>query len=201
MESHPVEIGRICRLQIQTSSLKQGSGRDTYYDPSAIVAVDAITVTRDGAVALIDGTERIDVHNNLHPDSKQRNGINPLSIGFTAHYAKMRARFGGHLVNGIAGENLLVETDGGFDLADVSDGFQIERASAPSIMFAAVSVAHPCVEFSRFALDDPAADPRIVSEVLRFLDGGVRGFYASVESSEPVTIQVGDRVLRFGARR
>jgi hypothetical protein len=197
MPNERVEIGRIARLQIQTDSLKRGSGRDKHYDPAAIAPVDALTITRDGATALVDGVERVDVHNNRHPQSKQRDGINPLSIGFTKHYARMRERFGSRLSDGIAGENMLVEAARGFNLADVAAGFVIQGEDGRSIELTAVSVAHPCVEFSRFALDDPVADSHVVSDVLRFLDAGVRGFYVRWDANDAAVIRTGDRVYRI----
>jgi hypothetical protein len=148
---------------------------------------------------MVDDVEMIDVHNNRHEHSKQRDGINPLSFGFTTHYAMMRARFGDHLSDGIAGENILVAADASFALADVSEGFVVRADDGREIRFDNISVAHPCVEFSRFALGDPAAEPRVVSEALRVLDGGMRGFYASAMTDACVAIKVGDRVFRLDA--
>jgi len=197
MRSGLVEIGNVARLQIQTSSLKCGAGRARYYDPVAIASVDAISVTRDGATARIDDVERLDVHHNRHPDSKQRDGINPLSFGFRSHYAMMRARFGAHLTDGIAGENILVDTAHDVELSDVISGFVVMTSAGQEIAFSTVSVAHPCVEFSRFALHEPMADANVVSEALRYLDHGLRGYYASAATNEPGHIHVGDRVFRI----
>jgi hypothetical protein len=35
---------------------------------------------------------------------------NTISIGFTSHYAQMRARFGEHMQDGIAGENINIDS-------------------------------------------------------------------------------------------
>jgi hypothetical protein len=189
-----IELGRICRLQVQTSSLKAGPPKGRYYDPSPLRQVDQLELTTDGAVTTIDGERIVDVHNASHPETKNRHGINPLSIGFTSHYDRMRERFDLHLVNGIAGENMLVEASSpvGFDQA--RGGFVIEGDDGRRIELGSVSIAHPCVEFSRFALDDRAAAPLVVSGALGFLDNGVRGFYVSVAASEPLRVEVGDRV-------
>ena len=190
-----IELGRICRLQVQTSSLKAGPPKGRYYDPAPLRQVDQLELTTDGAVTIIDSERIIDVHNATHPATKNRDGINPISIGFTSHYDRMRDRFDQHLVNGIAGENILVEANDplGFDRA--RGGFVIEGEDGRRIELGSVSIAHPCVEFSRFALNDRAAAPLVVSGALGFLDNGVRGFYVSVASSAPLRVEVGDRVF------
>jgi hypothetical protein len=190
-----IELGRIVRLQVQTSSLKAGPPKGRYYDPAPIRDVDWLELTTDGAVTIIDGERVVDVHNAVHPATKNRDGINPLSIGFTSHYDRMRQRFDDHLVNGIAGENILVETSQSVEFNQAQGGFVIEGEDGRRIDLGTVSIAHPCVEFSRFALNDRAAAPLIVSGALGFLDNGLRGFYASVTSSEPLRVQPGDRVF------
>jgi hypothetical protein len=59
-----------------------------------------------------------------------------------------------------------------------------------------VIVAAPCVEFSRYALQFPdgARPDASVTEALRFLDAGLRGFYATYEG-EPTVVELGARVL------
>lgn len=189
-----VEIGRVVRLQIQRNSLKAGERPAQYYDPAPIQPVESFLVTANGVTIDDPDGEVLDVHHALHPQTKNRTLTNSVSIGFTSHYARMRARFGLHLHNGIAGENILVETSRDFDLAGVEHGFVIEGTDGRRVPLGMVSIAHPCVEFSRFALDDRQADPRVVSDVLRFLDNGVRGFYALVDSETPLRVEVGDRV-------
>src|SRR5437867_10710652 len=97
-------IGTIVRLQIQRSSLKLGERPRRWFDPSPLLEVPALEVSPDGVVGLLhDGTRIVDVHNREHPQSKHGSG-NGISVGFTSHYAQMRARLGERLVNGIAGE-------------------------------------------------------------------------------------------------
>lgn len=189
-----VEIGRIVRLQVQQSSLKAGEVRARYYDPTPIVSVPSFEATAEGVT--IDGPigPILDVHHAHHPMTKNRTLTNSISIGFMSHYKRMRERFDAHLTDGIAGENILVETDRAFDLADVEHGFVIEGADGRRVSLVSISVAHPCVEFSRFALADGQAAPFVVSEALKFLDNGLRGFYALVDSETPSRVEVGDRV-------
>jgi hypothetical protein len=71
----------------------------------------------------------------------------------------------------------------------------IETLDGGVIELSALSVAHPCVEFSRFAMGDLAAPAIDVSDTLRFLDDGVRGFYARVDSVRPLRAKVGNRVF------
>jgi hypothetical protein len=103
--------------------------------------------------------------------------------------------FGDHLVPGIAGENILVDFEGRLTLDEVETGLAIDSADGSRVELGTVSVAHPCVEFSRFALDDLDASPQAVSRTLKFLDGGTRGFYGVVTSGLPATIRAGDRLL------
>jgi hypothetical protein len=188
------EIGRVVRVQVQLSSLKVGEAKARRYDPSPLREVGWLDLNREGVTATVNGETVVDVHNAIHPNSKNHSGINDVSIGFTSHYDRMRERFDAHLVNGIAGENVLVETDKSVTLDEVSAGILIVDDDGRRIEMTQVSVAHPCVEFSRFALDDLSAPPMQVSDALRFLEDGLRGYYASLESDQPVQIKPGDRV-------
>lgn len=188
-------IGRIIHLQIQTSSLKVDGEPRRYYTPEPIRRVEALDVSEGRIVGLVNGGETVDVHSAAHPDSRNRGNGNMLSVVFTGHYEILRERYGEHMLRGIAGENMLVEYDRRLELSDVERGLVIERQDGPRIEFDTVSVAHPCVEFSRFALDDLDAPPKQVSETLKFLDGGTRGFYMVVTSPLPARIEVGDMLL------
>jgi hypothetical protein len=189
-------LGRIVRLQVQESSLKMGEAPRRWYDPSPIMEVPDLRLTADGVVAVPEGDEVIvDVHNRLHPASKNR-GKNGVSIGFVSHYDAMRERFGGHMVDGIAGENILVEIDRMVDHAEIAKGLEIRLAGGERIELADVIVAAPCVEFARFALQFPreARPDRTVTEAVKFLDDGMRGFYARYEGPA-VMLSVGDELL------
>jgi hypothetical protein len=188
------ELGRIVGLQIQRSSLKVGPRGDRYFDPAPLLRVEALYITQHGATADPDGAQP-DVHNELHPASKNAGGKNDISIGFTSHYATMRARFGERVRDGIAGENILVACERSLALHDLAGGVLIVGDDGRRVELGQTLVAHPCVEFSRFALDDPRAPAALVSETLKFLDGGVRGFYVNVEGSQPARLAIGDRVF------
>jgi hypothetical protein len=57
-------------------------------------------------------------------------------------------------------------------------------------------VAAPCVEFARYALKFPegARPDASVTEALRFLGAGMRGFYTTY-TGEPAVVEVGARVF------
>lgn len=190
-------IGVIIRLQVQESSLKVGQAPVRRYDPSPLHEVTALSLTPAGVVAPGEnGAQIVDVHHLEHPASKQRLGINALSIGFTSHYAAMRDRFGAHLSDGIAGENILVETERMLRAEDLVGSVVIETQGGASVPLQRIVVAAPCVEFSRYALrfpDDHRPDAT-VTEALQFLHQGVRGYYAAYDGN-PVLIRVGDRLL------
>jgi hypothetical protein len=182
-------IGRVARLQVQRSSLKVGPREARAYDPGPIMPVPAMRVGPDGAFGLVEGSEPfVDVHNRQHPASKNRDA-NGLSVGFTSHYLAMRARFGAHLVDGIAGENVLVETERDYRADDLAGTLLIGQARLGQIQS-----AEPCEPFSRFALAgrlEGPTDPRLV-EALRFLRHGTRGYYATCPVD--AVVRVGDLV-------
>ncbi|CAN5640352.1 hypothetical protein BH24CHL1_BH24CHL1_17130 [soil metagenome] len=193
--AHLQPIGRITQLQIQTSSLKVEGEPRRYYTPEPIRGVEALTISEGRITGLVDGRETVDVHSAAHPESRNRGNGNMLSVVFTGHYEILRERYGEHMLQGIAGENILVEYDRRLELSDVENGLVIKGQDGRRIAFDTVSVAHPCVEFSRFALDDLNAPAKQVSETLKFLDNGTRGFYAVVTSSLPARIEAGDTLL------
>ena len=189
------ELGQIVHLQIQQSSLKIDGEPRRYYSPDPIRQVETLHIANGSITGIVDGKETLDVHCAVHPQSRNRGNGNMLSVVFSGHYRIMQKEFGDHLVPGIAGENIRVDFDGRLNLEDVDRGLAIETADGSRIELGTVSVAHPCVEFSRFALDDLDASPQAVSRTLKFLDGGTRGFYGVVTSKLPATINVGDRLL------
>lgn len=191
------EIGPIVLLQVQQSSLKVGEAPRKRYDPAAIVVVPALRLTPAGAVGETgDGAPIVDVHNADHPHSKQRAGLNGLSVGFTGHYAAMRERFGDRLTDGIAGENLIVASDRQWSEDELAPGLVVVTAAGEEVPLVRVIVAAPCVEFTRWAMQFPAdARPdRTVTEGVQFLDQGMRGFYLAYDGA-PVTIAPGDRLF------
>lgn len=190
-------IGRVVRLQIQRSSLKVGPPKGRRYDPSPILSVERLILTPDGAEAECGGERLVDVHNARHPDTKNR-GINDLSVGFTGNYRRIRAEFGAHVEDGIAGESILVECEMAPGLDGLQHGIEIETTQGGFVTLGEASVAHPCVEFSRFCLGQRGGEPAAIKRALQFLDDGVRGFYLSLPPRAPVEIAVG-AVVRWPA--
>jgi hypothetical protein len=182
----PVElIGTVVRLQVQRSRLKPGPRGARRYDPTPLRAVAALDVTPRGVVG--DGI--VDVHHADHPDSRFR-GDNGLSVMTLGGYAALRERYGEHLVDGVAGESLLLDTTRSADLTgplvlDTGDGL-LELTG---------QVAEPCVEFTRFVLRRPVGDagPE-VRAALGALGGGARGYYLATAGTARVT--AGARLLR-----
>jgi hypothetical protein len=190
-------IGPIVRLQVQVVSLKVGKLRWRHYDPAGLRSVPVLEVNDGGVQGWTANDEPLaDVHHRDHPDSKNVGGENGISIGFTSHYTAMRDRFGDHLTDGIAGENILVATDTLLTPADFAAGAVIATIDGREIRLEGTRRAAPCVEFSRFALKFPEGERpnETVTEALRFLDDGMRGFYASYHSPAE-RIALGDRVF------
>ena len=195
-------IGKIVRLQIQSESLKrplaprpgEGHTPERYYDPSPIVPASRLWVTDSVAAVPLDGHYVLDVHAAAHPDTRNRGNGNMLSIGLSAHYENMRFQFGDHLIDGIAGENILVESGDKLTVDDFRGDVSIELQTGGCVRFDHVTIAAPCVEFSRFCLNDRFADPLPTSQALRFLDNGTRGFYGYMSSGLPAMIQIGDHL-------
>lgn len=142
-----------------------------------------------------EGVRVDDVHHRDHPHTKYR-GENGISVGFTAHYAAMRARFGEHLVDGIAGENILVTSSRMIGLGDLSRGLLICRGGALVARLHAMVVAEPCLPFSRFALGgvDDGRSESLTKAALIFLREGRRGYYASY-LGYPAIVHEGDEIL------
>jgi hypothetical protein len=175
-------IGSVVRLQVQRSRLKPGPARTRVYDPSPLLEVSALDVGPRGVVG--DGV--LDVHHADHPDSRNVKLRNGLSIMTVSRYRALRDTYGPHLVDGIAGESLLLDTEHLDDLSGelLLDELQVVSEPAP-----------PCVEFGRFVLGRGAGDvgPEVL-ETTKALDDGARGYYLQVSGT--ATIRAGSRLLR-----
>ena len=197
-------IGHIVSLQVQRSGLKlpspPGAANRRYYDPAALMQVARLKLTSEGVFGLVDqGDPIIDVHHQHHPTSKNVDSVNGMSVGFTSHYAGMRARFGPHLVDGIAGENVLVAADEQIEPDSLLDGLDVALRDGGQVHLERIIVAEPCIEFTRYALQLDPAQPGgdSCTEGLRFLRNGMRGFYVSY-AGEPVVLTAGDVVFAPG---
>ena len=188
-------LGKIVRLQIQRSRLKTGEKPNRVYDPSPILAVAELTLTPQGAVArALDGALLLDVHHADHPQTQNVKGVNALSVGFTSHYAAIRAQYGDHVTDGCAGENILIETERRVTLEEMAGGIAVQPVGADSLVWLRVNqVAAPCREFSGYVMSGPGSVA--LKEALQFLNDGMRGFYCALTEDMPVTIALGDQVL------
>ena len=189
-------LGTVVRLQVQRESLKVGERPHQQYDPSPIQPVERLIVDDGGVWGVGPDGERLgDVHHRDHPRSKLRGMENPISVGFTSHYQQMRERFGERLAEGVAGENILIDAETPVELRDMASGIVIESAAGP-VQLGGVSVAEPCAPFTRYCLgmDAEMRSNRSVTEGLRFLNGGMRGFYCSY-TGHPTEISLGARVF------
>ncbi len=192
------EIGRVKQVQIQRSSLKRGEKPNRIYDPAPLLVVDNVAINAHGVTGLMaDGGQIIDVHNAQHPNTKN-SGVNGVSVNFTGHYREMRNQYGAHLADGIAGENILIEADRKFSLADLGVRLAFENAHTGEVAYLDdLIVAAPCVEFSHYVnkanLESSPLSPDQLKATLQFLNDGIRGFYATPFST--ATIQAGDRVF------
>jgi hypothetical protein len=189
-------LGTVVRLQVQRSRLKLGERGARRYDPAPLREVEALEIGPRGVLGLVPGEEPvIDVHNADHPDTRNVKLANGLSLLPQPHYGLMRQRFGAHLHDGIAGENLLLATEGPLTEDDLGGSVVLETADGRVLELSDVMVAAPCVEFTRFALgrSDLAVDDDIL-QAMPALDDGVRGFYATARGTGRV--RRGCRLLR-----
>ena len=184
-------LGRIVRLQVQTRPLKSGQKPSRIYETAALMEVVELALSPNGAVGFTaSGEAFVDVHNTAHPATRNE-GHNPVSFGLTSHYSRMRDRFGPTMIDGCAGENILVETSRPLRMEDLGSRLALQSAENGELVeLTQVAVALPCVEFSRFALRRPHATAEELKPVLQFLDEGTRGFYVT-PAREGFTVRVG----------
>jgi hypothetical protein len=180
----------ITRLQVQLEPLKQGDKPRRWYDPSHIRTVDRLHLDDRGAIGDLNGDRLVDAHHLDHPRSRNHGRASGLSIGFTAHYRTMRELFGEHVTDGVAGENVLIDSDDHVTVDQLA-GASLRTRDGRTIAFDDVEVAEPCVEFSRFVLGVPPGEVGDgMREPLQQLRGGMRGFYVAL--AEPVELRIGD---------
>ncbi|MCP5101501.1 MAG: hypothetical protein GY943_38635 [Chloroflexi bacterium] len=196
------ELGRVMMVQLQPAGLIIESSKTPsgyLYDPSRLLKVDQLTINPLGIEATTGaGEHMLDIHHINHPD-KEYDDDDLVCIGFSSHYKAMRNRFGAHLVDGIAGENIIIE--GGKEIwpEDLRQQIFIENAKTGYRMrLEMVSHANPCAEFSQFALGSPYEKPTAneMKATLQFLGNGRRGFLFVMEKGqETATVQAGDKVF------
>ncbi len=184
----------IVRLQVQRAPVKVG-GRPRRYDPASVVTVPAVEVSEDGCVGLGEGPEErvLDVHHRGHPQTRDPNGQGGVTVMGTGDYLHLRAAYGPHLDDGAAGETILVDAPQGLAGRMPGDTFVVHTSTGP-LLFHRVSVADPCVEFTRFCLgEEPSMTVSdAVRQALVDLDDGARG-YRAVAAGRGV-LRVGDQL-------
>ncbi len=192
-------IGTIKFVQVQQESLKEQLPDGTRrYNHDPLLRLKRIKLTQNGVIGLTDThDEIIDVHNTQHPNTRYR-GDNPISIGFTSHYDKMRSEIGDHLEDGIAGESIIVETSVVYTPKSLGSRLAIQCQDRDEVVYLnEVIPIPPCEPFSRFARAQELT-PQETKATLQFLSHGTRGFYGKLEQSgSPVIIQVGDLLLQL----
>ena len=188
-------LGTVVRLQVQSSRLKPGPRGARVYDPAPLREVSALELGPRGVVGQTADGPVLDVHHADHPDTRNARLANGVSLLPRAHYAAMRARYGPHLVDGAAGESVLLDTDGPWTEADLAGTLRLETADGGLLELSGATAAPPCVEFSRFCPRLPVGPVGPdVTQALVDLDGGVRGFY--VRAAGTARVEVGARLWR-----
>ncbi len=170
-----------------------------FYDASRRMEVEQIQITSRGVEATTpEGEQILDIHHLDHPD-KEYDDDDLVCFGFTSHYKTMRERFGEHMVDGIAGENIIIEYDQEVWESDLGKRVAIEnKKNGHKTFFDMESFAAPCKEFSLFTTKSqdkelPAAE---LKATLQFLNNGRRGFLlVMTKEQERATVQAGDKVF------
>ena len=192
------ELGKVKLVQVQPNGLIINTPDGDIYDVTRRVEVDRLLITPLGIEAVLPSGEAVlDIHHINHPDKAYKDDL--ISIGFTSHYATMRERFGEHMQDGTAGENIIIDSDREIWLDDLGQQVVIENAeTGQQTLLDILRIATPCNEFSHFAANSqhqriPAAD---MKSTLQFLSHGRRGFLlALADGQKTATVQAGDRVF------
>lgn len=196
------ELGIVKLVQVQPSGLIIETPSGSFYDASRRVEVESLCITSRGIEANTpEGEQVLDIHHLDHPDKAYDNN-DLVCIGFTSHYEEMRARFGDHMVDGIAGENIIIEYEQEVWPEDLGQRIAIENINTGRrALLDVVSFAAPCEEFSHFAAN--SQHERLPAEklkaTLQFLGNGRRGYLLVLsDNQEPVTVRSGDKVFVVG---
>lgn len=188
-------IGTVLRLQVQRSPLKPGPRGARVYTTEPLLEVTALDVGPRGVVGHTSDGPVLDVHHADHPQSRNVNLVNGLSLLPRVHYDALRERYGPHLVDGAAGESLLLETEGAWTEADLQGRLEVETSDGHRLLLTSPRAASPCVEFGRFCLGRGLGPvDGDVEQALVDLAGGARGFY--VQAQGPGVVVAGARLLR-----
>ena len=197
------QLGEVSLVQLQPQGLIIETPGETptgsFYDASRRVAVDRLRITPSGIEATLpNGESVLDIHHLDHP-AKAYDDDDLVSLGFTSHYNAMRAEFGQHMVDGIAGENIIIDSPSEIWPEDLTGTVAIENQDTGQLAtLNLVSFAAPCVEFSQFCVQDQHDEIPTdrLREILRFLGRGRRGYLFVLDAKiDEVTVRAGDKVL------
>src|SRR5262249_2257857 len=98
------------------------------------------------------------------------------------------------IVQGCAGENVLLETDRIWRLEHFERGLAFQSGATGELArLTAVTVADPCVQFSRFSPGHPTAPPQAVKPLLQFFAQGTRGYCLTTTADS--VLAAGDRLI------
>ena len=195
------DLGKVILVQVQPSGLIIETPTGDFYDVTRRVEVKKLLITSQGIEATLETGEHVlDIHHIQHPDKAYDND-DLVSIGFSSHYRAMRERFGEHMVDGAAGENIIIECDREIWSDDLGEQIAIENSNTGQLtVFDFVKFAAPCEEFSHFVARSqhqrlPANE---LKATLQFLNNGRRGFLLVLSpGQEDAVVQSGDRVFVF----
>ena len=193
------ELGCVKLVQVQPSGLIIETPSGYFYDATRRLEVDRLLITSLGIEATTpQGEHVLDIHHISHPDKAYDND-DLVCVGFTAHYEAMRSHFGEHMVDGIAGENIIIEYEEEVWPDDLDQRLVIENQdTGHRAMLDLVSFASPCREFSHFATQSQHKDLPVdkLKETLQFLGNGRRGFLLVLgEGQETAQVRRGDKVF------
>ena len=192
------DLGTVKLVQLQPKRMIVEGLSLALFDCNRRKEFPQIQITADGVSAYApNGDPVLDVHHTKHPETRFKSG-NSLSIGFSAHYKAMRARFGSHIADGTAGENVLIDFRDEVWLDYLGKHLLFENPETGLNALLDVNrIAKPCSPFGHFVSASPYTElPTFkLKEVLRFLDNGRRGFLLSLNESQTMAfIKPGDKV-------
>ncbi len=193
------ELGRVSLVQVQPDGIIIKTPNGYYYDPSRRVEVDRLIINARGIEANTpEGEHVLDIHHIDHPKKAYGND-DLVCIGFTSHYKAMRTRFGEHIVDGVAGENIIIECEQEIWPEDLGQKIVFEnQETGRRALLDVVSIAAPCEEFSHFAANsqDEHLPADKLKDTLQFLGNGRRGFLLVLnDNQEPAIVLPGDKVF------
>jgi hypothetical protein len=196
------KLGQVKITQVQPTGLKYETPDGKSYDPGRNVLVSRLKLDQRGVEGeTADGQRLLDIHHADHPETHNR-GDNAISIGFTSNYQVMRARFGDHMLDGTAGENIILDCEQQIWLPDLGKKVEFHNPSTGKIAsLDVVKIAAPCDEFSHFAAESQgqrlgAAE---LKDILQFLGNGRRGFLLTLDAGQEIgLVMPGDIAYAIG---